>query len=296
MKLRVRAPGKVNLCLFVGAARGDGRHELVTLFESVSLADELEVQAAAAGEDEVICPEVEGPNLVSRAVSGLRARGWDAPPVRLTIVKRVPVAAGMGGGSADAAAVLRLARCVGRTPSEHEMAELARSLGSDVPSQLRPGLTIGSGAGDEVKRLPALAPHAFVLVPQPFSLATADVYAEADRLGLARSAEDLARRWRELRAALRAGAELPAELLVNDLEPAAVSLLPEIRDALDAVRGAGAELAMVCGSGPTVLGLYWGAGAEARASDGAGALSGRYPGAACAVPVPDGFGDPVRRD
>ena len=106
--MRELAPGKVNLCLFLGGVRDDGRHELVTLIESVSLSDELTMSESDA--DRVVCPGVEGPNLVSAALAGLRARGWAGPPVRIEVRKRIPVAAGMGGGSADAAAVMRLAR------------------------------------------------------------------------------------------------------------------------------------------------------------------------------------------
>src|ERR1700680_4715174 len=93
LKLAALAPGKVNLCLFLGPLREDGRHELVTLLESVSLADELTLESDAE-HDCVVCPGVEGPNLVADALAGLRARGWDAPPVRIEIVKRIPVAAG----------------------------------------------------------------------------------------------------------------------------------------------------------------------------------------------------------
>src|SRR3954466_4193037 len=113
MILRESARAKINLCLFVGPVRAsDGRHELVSVMQSVTLADELVLEAAApsATGDEVVCPGVEGPNLAADALAAFRAAtGWDGPPVRITIAKRVPVAAGMGGGSADAAAALRLA-------------------------------------------------------------------------------------------------------------------------------------------------------------------------------------------
>src|SRR5437660_5091326 len=100
---RELAPGKVNLCLFLGGPRPDGRHELVTLFESVTVFDELELEVLSqAAEDEVVCRGVEAPNLVAAALRELRARGWSAPAVRIEITKRIPVAAGMGGGSADA--------------------------------------------------------------------------------------------------------------------------------------------------------------------------------------------------
>lgn len=294
LRLLARAPAKVNLCLFLGPLRGDGRHEVVTLLESVSLADEISVAAADGGFDEVVCPGVEGPNMVLGALAGLRARGWDGPPVRVTIRKRIPVAGGMGGGSADAAAVLRLAGAA-QPVAAAVLREVAAELGADVPSQLAPGLAVGTGAGDIVDPVAPLAPHAFVVVPQPFALSTADVYREADRLGLCRDASDLAALGRALAAALGAGAELPAELLVNDLEPAAQSLRPEIGRALDAVRAAGAEDAFVSGSGPTVLGLYRGQEAQALAAEGAAALADRYPGATFAAPVTEEFGDPRGR-
>jgi hypothetical protein len=111
--LRERAPGKVNLSLFIGPTRAsDGRHELVSVMQSVTLADDhtLEPAPDGAGADEVVCPGVDGDNLALDALRAFRAAtGWDAPPQRLTIAKRVPVAAGMGGGSGDAAAALRLA-------------------------------------------------------------------------------------------------------------------------------------------------------------------------------------------
>src|SRR4051812_33190534 len=106
--LRERAPAKVNLCLFVGPVReSDGRHELVSVMQSVTLADDVTLESAAPGAraDEVVCPGVEGPNLAAAALRAFReATGWDGPPVRLTIEKRAPVAAGLGGGSGDAAA------------------------------------------------------------------------------------------------------------------------------------------------------------------------------------------------
>ncbi|HLY35432.1 MAG TPA: 4-(cytidine 5'-diphospho)-2-C-methyl-D-erythritol kinase, partial [Candidatus Limnocylindria bacterium] len=219
-RLRTPAPGKVNLCLFLGPARADGRHELVTVFESVSLADELEltVLPGDAGSDQVVCAGVEGPNLVADALAALRAAGWDAPPVRIEITKRIPVAAGMGGGSADAAAALRLAH--GLEPLAEGLAlRVARELGADVPSQLEPGLSLGTGAGEIVRRLQPLDEHAFVVVPQPFGLSTAAVYAEADRLGLPRPSLD---GMGERVLAAAAGGRLPPETVVNDLEPAAL--------------------------------------------------------------------------
>ena len=292
MRLRARAPGKVNLCLFLGEAREDGRHELVTLIESVSLADELELETRVAMSDEVRCPGLEGTNIASRALEGLRAWGWDAPWVRVEIAKRIPVAAGMGGGSADAAAVLRMAERLSPLPAA-AIGELAAELGADVPSQLAPGLALGTGAGDDVDRLAALERHAFVILPLPHRLSTADVYEEADRLGLARSWPELTSRLDELASSLSLERRLPASLLVNDLERAAVSLCPQIAGALEAVGESGAEHALVCGSGPTVAGLYWGADGADRAAVAAGELAHRYPDACSAVPVQSEFGEPL---
>jgi 4-diphosphocytidyl-2-C-methyl-D-erythritol kinase len=267
-----RAPGKVNLCLCLGPARADGRHELVTVFESVSLADELTL--APASEDEVVCPGVYGPNLVTDALRLLREHGWEGPPVRIEITKRIPVAAGMAGGSADAAAALRLAARLAPVP-EPVAAEIAAALGSDVPSQLAPGLALGTGAGDVVQALAPLPPHAFAIVPLRHRLSTAAVYAEADRLGLPRPAAELDRvrhGWKE-------------EIGVNDLEPASRSLCPAIDDALSAIRAVGAEQVLVCGSGPTCAGIWWGEAAADRAAAAATALAPRFPGAIPVVPV-----------
>lgn len=277
------APAKVNLCLFLGPRRGDGRHELVTLFESISLADGLELTVLDQGPDEVICPEVEGPNLVSAALDALRSAGWAGPPVRIQIGKRIPVAAGLGGGSADAAAALRLAGAV--SPLRAGLAErVAAQLGADVPSRLNPGLWLGTGAGDELEPGAPLAPHAFVIVPQPFPLSTAAVYAEADRLGLPRPADELAARRRVLAGAARPGARLPSEVMVNDLERAALSLAPAVSETLQAVREAGADQALVCGSGPTVMGIHWGPDAADWAAESARRLRDTYPLAVPAAP------------
>jgi 4-diphosphocytidyl-2-C-methyl-D-erythritol kinase len=282
--LRLHAPGKVNLCLFLGPLREDGRHELVTLFESVSLCDELSVSVPAAEHDIVICDGVEGPNLVADALAGLRARGWDVPPLRVEITKRIPVAGGMGGGSADAAALLRIAGSLSPI-SAPEVASLAAELGADVPAQLEPGLVLGTGAGDVVRSVAPLVPHALVVVPLAAQLSTAEVYAEADRQGLSRGPEDLDARLVELERAVEGGARLPASLLVNDLEPAARALCPEIDDAFEAVRAADVDEVLVSGSGPTLFALCWGDDRETRAETAADRLRTRFPRTVAVAPV-----------
>jgi 4-diphosphocytidyl-2-C-methyl-D-erythritol kinase len=292
VKLRALAPAKVNLGLFLGATREDGRHRLVTVFESLSLADTLELEVLKAGRaDEVICPGVEGENLAARALAALRARGWDGPPVRIVIEKRIPVAAGMAGGSADAAAVLRLAMAL--APGRPEEVDLiAAGLGADVPSQLLPGVAVGSGAGEIVERFEGLAEHVFVVLPSEFALSTPDVFREADRLAPPRTDAQLAHAYRDVTGSLTPGGRFPDELLVNELEPAAVSLCPACADALAAVRLAGADHAIVSGSGPTVVGIWWGADGLRRAESAAEALRGDYPGAVLATPVAAEFGAP----
>jgi len=249
--LLVHAPAKLNLCLYLGAVREDGLHELCSLFEPLALADLVTVTPAER--DEVICPGVEGENLAARALAGLRERGWEREPLRIEIEKRVPVAAGLGGGSGDAAAVLRLA-----AGEVADLPRLAAELGADVPSQLRPGLALVRGAGERVEPLPEPADHAAVLLPGGGGLSTAAVFAEADRLGLGRSPEELDELAARLREAAGAGASplTYPDLLVNDLEPAALSLRPDVGEALEALRAAGAPKAILSGSGPTAVGLF----------------------------------------
>jgi 4-diphosphocytidyl-2-C-methyl-D-erythritol kinase len=256
--MKLHAPAKLNLCLFLGRRRADGLHSLCSLFEPLALADAIEISEAA--HDEVVCAGVAGENLAGRALAALRERGWSSAPLRVEIEKRIPVAAGLGGGSADAAAVLRLAKdpAAGGSDSIPDLAEIAVELGADVPSQLVPALSLVQGAGERVERLPDPAPHAVVLLPGGGGLSTAEVFAEADRLGPGRDDAELAGLAVRLRAAASAGASPLdyAELLANDLEPAARSLRPDVGEALDALRDAGAPFAFMSGSGPTAVGLF----------------------------------------
>ncbi|HEU4657002.1 MAG TPA: hypothetical protein VFR97_05735 [Capillimicrobium sp.] len=288
--LHDRAPAKINVCLFLGPTRPqDGRHELVSIMQSLTLADELTLTPAdpAASGDEVVCPGVDGPNLAGAALAAFRAAtGWDAPPQRLEIAKRVPVAAGMGGGSGDAAAALRLAARASGLGDEALLLELASGLGADVPAQVRPGRSLATGMGEHVERLPDGAPFGVLVLPGPGELSTAAVYREADRQGLARDAGELARRHAAVRAAVAGGGELPPDLLVNDLADAARALEPRIDDALAEARSAGADVVMVSGSGPTVLGLFLGADGPRRAAGAASRLAGRDPAPLVAAPEP----------
>ncbi len=247
----ILAPAKLNLCLYLAGRRDDGLHELCSLFEPLSLADELEVTEGER--DEVVCPALEVENLAERALASLRGLGWDGDPVRIEITKRIPVAAGLGGGSADAAAVLRLGGL-----GHRGLADAALALGADVPSQLVPALSLVQGVGEVVERLADPEPHGVVLLPGGGGLSTPEVFAEADRRGAGRDERDITGIRLGLRAATASGAH-PLEytdLLINDLQPAATSLRPDIEEALEALTGAGAGAALLSGSGPTAFGLF----------------------------------------
>jgi 4-diphosphocytidyl-2-C-methyl-D-erythritol kinase len=266
-----RAPAKINLCLFLGPVRAhDGRHELVTVMEPLELADTVTLRPAEGGADEVVCTGVDGPNLAARALAAFREHtGWDGPPVRLEVDKRIPVAAGMAGGSADAGAALRLAHRVSGLGDDALLHRIAGTLGADVPAQVRPGRVLATGAGERLRRMaPARDPYGVLVLPSAQGLPTGSVFAEADRLGLPRDAAGLA----DALADVEAAAGDPP--IVNELAPAALSLRPGIADALAAAREAGARHVLVSGSGPTVVGLFDAPGDAARA---AGRLGDRTP-------------------
>ncbi len=263
------APAKLNLCLYLGPRHPDGYHELASIFEPLSLHDTITVTPSAR--DEVVCEGVEGENLAGQALRLLRSEGWSADPVRIEIEKRIPVAAGLGGGSADAAAVLRLG--IGEVD---DPAGLAAVIGADVPSQIDPMACLVEGIGQKLTSLPEPAEHWIVLVPFAEGLSTAEVFGEADRLGARRSLEEL----REISGRLWAVASNAVSplsypgLLVNDLEPAAISLRPEIGLVKERLAAAGARFVGMTGSGPTVFGLSVNRGeAEAVAGEiGPGAI------------------------
>lgn len=268
-----RAPAKVNLVLHVGPPRADGLHPICSLFASLDLADRVRVDVAPDGADRVVCPGVEGPNLAASAIELLRealAPAVELPPLEVRIQKRVPVAAGLGGGSADAAAVLRAGNeLAGRPFRADELRRIGARLGADVPSQVEPGHAIVTGAGETVERV-SLPPMALVLVPQREGLSTRAVYREADRLGGLRARLDP----EAVRVMAGAGVEGIADGIENDLEPAALSLRPELARVEAALRAAGALGALITGSGPTAVGLFSGrADAERAARSIPGAMT-----------------------
>ena len=282
------APAKINLSLFVGPTLPDGRHEVVTVMDSLTLVDDVRLTVGPQGleTDAVECAGVEGPNLAAAAIAEFRrTTGWDGPPVQVHITKRIPVAGGMAGGSADAAAVLRLLAVAADIDDRRLLEDIAAELGSDVPSQVRGGLLLASGVGQRLRPLMRREMYAAVVLPVAAELSTADVYAKADQLGISRDALGLARALTRTQAAV--SSETLLEKLHNDLEEPARALCPVIDEALDAARRAGADHAMVSGSGPTVLGLFFGDWYRERAATARAGLEdeGRSPAPLLALPA-----------
>jgi 4-diphosphocytidyl-2-C-methyl-D-erythritol kinase len=260
------APAKVNLVLHVGPRRDDGLHDLCSLFASLELADAVTVEPAER--DEVVCPGVSGPNLAAAAITAFRAVAPEAelPPLRVTIEKRIPVAGGLGGGSADAAAVLRAANALAGYPLDPAaLRRIGLGLGADVPSQIEPrhALVTGVGEGVEPVGLPEMA---LLLVPAGEGLSTGAVYAEADRLPSTRAHLDPV----ALRRLARAPLATLAHAMENDLEAAALSLRPELARTLSKLDEAGALAARISGSGPTAFGVF---ASSAEADFGAAAFA-----------------------
>jgi 4-diphosphocytidyl-2-C-methyl-D-erythritol kinase len=264
--VREIAYAKLNLVLHVGPRRDDGLHPLCSLFASIDLADEVMAEPLdGPGDDVIDCQGVPGDNLAARALEEFRSRaGRELPPLRLTIHKRIPVAAGLGGGSADAAATLRIANELSGHPlGPVELLRLAADLGSDVPSQLEPRHALVHGTGERIDPV-ELPPFAAVVVPDDEGLSTAAVYAELDRLDAAR--QDLnPGHLAELAQTAKTAADLAAALH-NDLQQAALSLRPYLADRLEQLLADGALGAAVSGSGPTCFGLFEDAPAAEQAA------------------------------
>jgi 4-diphosphocytidyl-2-C-methyl-D-erythritol kinase len=246
--VKLRSFAKINLWLRVAGKRTDGYHEIETVFHSVSLHDEVEVTVPNRGVEVLMDVDVDE-NLVERAAAELRgARDIGA---RIEIRKNIPIAAGLAGGSGNAAATLIALNRLWRLGlSEDELEAIGLRLGSDVPFQLRGGLALGKGRGERLTSLPVqhLALW-FVLGISGKGLSTADVYRERHGASDGPSLDDL-------RFALDVGEpELIAPAIRNDLEVAALHLRPELADSMTKVEDAGALRAFVSGSGPTIVGI-----------------------------------------
>ena len=257
----VRAPGKVNPYLAVGPLRPDGYHDLTTVFQALSLYDDISVARAAEltvrtrGDVVGVVPD-DPTNLAARAAVALAEWAGRSPKVAIEIVKRIPVAGGMAGGSADAAGALVALTELWKLDIERgPLEEIAAALGSDVPFSLRGGTALGTGRGEQLMPVLARGNFHWVLALSKTGLSTPAVFAELDRLRDARSDDvatpDIARP-DDLMKALAAGdPHAVAPLLRNDLQPAALSLQPTLRRTLRAGVDAGALGGVVSGSGPT---------------------------------------------
>jgi len=254
----VRVPAKVNLQLAVGALRPDGMHTLVTVFQAVGLHDDVTATASGSGLHVTVEGEGTGQvplgedNLAAKAARALASLAGVAADVHLRLRKQIPVAGGMAGGSADAAATLVACDALwGLRLDRAELVDLAVGLGADVPFALVGGTAVGVGTGASLT--PALASGHFhwVFALADSGLSTASVYAAFDRLH-ADSIRPEPRVSDDLMAALRTGeaARLGAAVS-NDLQRAALLLRPQLQFTLDVGQEYGALASVVCGSGPT---------------------------------------------
>lgn len=287
------APGKVNLSLRVGPLRADGYHDVATLYCAVSLYEEItasprpdeaitvslsersaftgtEHTDTETGERQTAGIPLDESNLAYRAAALLRdtlherhAGTLSFPGARkpsygvdLTITKNVPIAGGMGGGSADAAATLVACSALwGAGLTKEQLAELGAQLGADVPFAILGGAAVGQGAGEDLSPLLTRGELHLVIVPAATGLSTPAVYRSLDEM---RDAAGVLAQAPELdadlvRAVCASDAEMIATLMSNDLQTPAVSMIPSLEDMLDAGMTAGAMQGMVSGSGPSVL-------------------------------------------
>jgi 4-diphosphocytidyl-2-C-methyl-D-erythritol kinase len=280
-----RAPAKVNLMLEVGPPLADGYHQLATVFHAVSLFDEVTATSGGPGSrrgqadreadqeadqeadrevDGQVSVTVEGPgaaevpldenNLAVRAALLLSEYADVRGPVRLHIRKGIPVAGGMAGGSADAAAALVACEALWQTGiGRRRLLELAAELGSDVPFALLGGTAVGSGRGDRLTPALARGDYHWVVALAGRGLSTARVYAELDRLRSGRVLPEPRVPDAMMQALRRGDPETVGALLTNDLQPAAVSLYPVLDRTLAVGTEYGALGGVVSGSGPTVV-------------------------------------------
>lgn len=282
MSVTVRAPAKINLDLAVGPAGADGFHELVTVFLALDLYDDVTVTPApdwsctVTGRQAGEVPQ-DASNLAVRAAQLLAGRYGVRESVAIAIDKDIPVAGGMAGGSADAAATLVACNDLwGCGADDDALAELAAELGSDVAFPLIGGTAIGTGRGHLLEPIAAAVELTWVLAFSPTGLSTPAVFRECDRLRAQQRVDVLAPQPNPpLLAALAAGdAAGVGRALRNDLQAAAVSLQPALAQTLAAGRAAGALGGLVSGSGPTTAFLA----ADDNAADRIAAALSRLPG------------------
>lgn len=257
-QLHVRVPAKVNLSLKVGPARADGYHELATVFQALSLVDDVQAELAPAGElhlafrgEGAAFLPTDDTNLAIRAARAMMER-FDRHDAGLDLVirKNIPVAGGMAGGSADAAAVLvacnELWDC---GASSDDLAGVAATLGADVPFALMGGTALGTSRGDRLKAVEARGEYHWTLALAHTGLSTPAVFSRFDEIVSAPADPEVGE---DLLAALASGdVRAVGDALTNDLQDPCLDMQPELAATLEAGRGAGALGSVVSGSGPT---------------------------------------------
>jgi 4-diphosphocytidyl-2-C-methyl-D-erythritol kinase len=261
----VRVPAKINLSLSVGPLRPDGYHELVTVFHAVSLYDEVIARSARGislsveplrRDSDVDAVPADERNLAWQAAALLAEQCGVEPNVRLTIRKDIPVAGGMAGGSADAAATLVACDSLwGTGLRRDELHDLAAQLGSDVPFALHGGTAIGTGRGEHISPVLAATGLEWVIAVLDAGLSTPKIFEACDlqrrRAGVEAPSPGV---HPDLMTALRSrDTAAIGRALYNDLQPAAVEVLPEIGELLALGGAAGACGTLVSGSGPTTV-------------------------------------------
>lgn len=264
-RITVRAPGKINVCFRVGALQDDGYHDVASLYLAVSVFEQVTAAPAEGfsvgftGPIDTSGLAVDESNLALRAARLLAARAGHPGGVALTIEKHVPIAGGMGGGSADAAATLLACdELWGTGLGRAGLAPLAASLGADVPFALEGGVAVGTGRGDELSPALARGPFHWVLVLFDEGLSTPVVYGELDlhrrrHAAVLPPVPDAVRVDAEALQAMRAGDPVAlAEALHNDLQVSALHLMPRLAEVLELGESSGALAGIVSGSGPTL--------------------------------------------
>lgn len=277
-KITLPAFAKINLVLRVLGRRADGYHEIETVFQTISLQDLLTFETLADGRIELVCTDPEIPsdetNLVHRAAVALREfAGAPERGARIVLEKHIPSQAGLGGGSSDAAAALRgLASLWDVDARASDLVRLAARLGADVPFFLEGGTALGTGLGTEIHTLPDAPPRPLVVVTPGVKVSTAEAYKLLNAPALTKGEVDvnlpISRALPDFSGSLRG-------VMRNDFEPAVFGLEPEIARARDALASAGAEAAMLSGSGSSVFGVFENSGA-AHAAAGELAAEGRW--------------------
>ncbi|MER5940336.1 4-(cytidine 5'-diphospho)-2-C-methyl-D-erythritol kinase [Streptomyces sp. NPDC001928] len=270
----VRVPAKVNVQLAVGAARPDGFHDLANVFLAVGLYDEVTVTPSPDGL-RVTCDGTDADqvpldrtNLAARAAEALAARYGLAPDVHLHIAKDIPVAGGMAGGSADGAGALLACDALwGTNASREELLDICAELGSDVPFSLVGGAALGTGRGEKLRPLDVGGTFPWVFAMAERGLSTPAVFREFDRLGEGTDIPEPVASRPLLDALAKGDPDALAAAVSNDLQPAALSLFPELADTLAAGLAAGALTALVSGSGPTTAFLARDAESAVKVAD-----------------------------